>query len=151
MYVVGLCLGVLAGFTEPFLDVDLSLKPSLFLVVASALVTTAILHEGVHGAVSLLLGYRPIFGFKPPLIYVTFAGKVPRGRFMLMALSPFVILNLLFGVLYANGLVKLFSDFGLIINTIGSVGDMWIALKLVGIPKGASIQDTRTGFEAWVN
>jgi hypothetical protein len=68
---------------------------------------------------------------------------------MVVAIAPFVVLNLLFGFLYTRGILKLLSNFSLVINSIGSVADLWILLKLIGAPKGALVQDTKTGFEVW--
>lgn len=149
VYLVGAAVAVSAGLANSLLDVDMTLGPSTLGWLPASLVVAVTLHEGVHGAVAILLGHRPSLCLKPPLVYVTFAGKLPRRHFMLVVLSPFVALNLLFGFLYAHGLLRLFSDFGLIINTTGSVGDIWITLTLIGAPNGALIQDTRTGFEVW--
>jgi hypothetical protein len=147
---VGIALGGLAGFANTFLAVDLSLRPSLFLWLLASLIVVVTLHEGTHGAVAALLGYKPLFGLKPPLVYVTFAEKLPAGHFVLVAGAPFVVLNLLFVSLFAWSPLKVFCDFSLIINSIGSIADLWIVLKLMRGPKGAWIQDTKTGFEIWV-
>lgn len=150
MYAIGIGIGVLAGFANAYLGIDMDLKASLFEWLLASFIAVVVLHEGMHGAVAALLGHKPLFGFRPPLIYITFAGKLPRGHYMLVAITPFVILNFLFGFLYARGALKLFCDLSLIINSIGSVADIWAALKLTGGPKGALIQDTKSGFEVWV-
>ena len=147
---VGIALGLLAGFANSLLDIDMSLTPSLFGWLLASLIVVVALHEGTHGAVAALLGYKPLFGLRPPLVYVTFADKLPRGHLILVAIAPFVILDLLFGLLFARGTLKLFCDLSLIINSIGSVGDIWVVLKLIGAPRGAWIQDTKTGFEVWI-
>jgi hypothetical protein len=143
-------IGVLVGFASAHLGIDLSLRASVFLWLLAAIIVVVALHEGSHGAVAALLGHQPVFGLKPPLVYVTFTGKVPRGHYMLVAIAPFVILTFLFGFLYARGAFKLFCHLSLLTNLIGSVGDLWVVLKLGGGPKGAWIQDTKTGFEVWV-
>ena len=150
LYVIGVAIGVLAGFTHSLLSIDMSLRPSLFGWLLASIIIVIVLHEGTHGAVAALLGYKPLFGLKPPLVYVTFKGKLPRGHFMGVAIAPFVVLNLMFVFLYARGTLKLFCDFSLIINSIGSVADIWVVLTLIGVPKNALIQDTKTGFEIWV-
>jgi len=150
LYVIGVAIGVLAGFINSLLGLDMSLRPSLFGWLLASIMIVIALHEGTHGAVAALLGYKPLFGLRPPLVYVTFTSKLPRGHFMVVAIAPFVVLNLLFVFLYARGALKLFCDFSLIINSIGSVADIWVVLKLIGAPKGALIQDTKTGFEVWV-
>jgi hypothetical protein len=150
LYAIGVAMGVLAGFANSLLGIDMGLRPSLFGWLLVSLIVVVALHEGTHGAVAALLGHKPLFGLKPPLVYVTFTGKLPREHFMVVAIAPFVVLDLLFGFLYARGALKLFCDLSLIVNSIGSVADIWVVLKLIGAPKGALIQDTKTGFEVWV-
>jgi hypothetical protein len=147
---IGVAIGVLAGIVNAHLGIDMSLRASLFKWLLASIIVVVALHEGAHGAVAALLGHKPLFGVRPPLVYVTFTGKLPRGHYMLVAMTPFIILNFLFGFLYARGALKLFCDLSLIINSIGSVGDIWVVLKLTGGPKGAWIQDTKSGFEVWV-
>ena len=147
---ISIVIGVLAGFANAHLGIDLSLRLSLFVWLLAAIIVVVVLHEGAHGAVATLLGHKPVFGLKRPLVYVTFKGKVPRGHYMLVAIAPFVILTFLFGFLYARGTLKLFYHLSLLTNLIGSVGDIWVVLKLAGGPKGAWVQDTKTGFEVWV-
>ena len=150
LYAIGVAVGVLAGFVNSFLGVDMSLRLSLFGWLLASIIIVIVLHEGTHSAVAALMGHKPLFGLRPPLVYVTFADKIPRGHFMVVAIAPFVVLNLLFGFLYARGALKLLCNFSLIVNSIGSVADLWIVLKLIGAPRGALIQDTKTGFEVWV-
>ena len=150
LYAIGIAIGVLAGFTNAHLGIDMSLRASFFMWLLASIIVVVALHEGTHGAVAALLGHKPLFGLRPPLVYITFTGKLPRGHYVLVAITPFVILNFLFGFLYARGVLKLFCDLSLIINSIGSLGDIWIVFKLTGTPKGALIQDTKSGFEIWV-
>jgi Putative zincin peptidase len=149
VYVVAVCLGILAGVANSFLDLDFSLRLSLAGWLSAALVIVVVLHEALHGVVAVLLGHKPHFGIKPPLIYVTFPGKLPRGHFMLVALAPLVVLDIFFLLLYAWRALRLFPDLSIIINTIGAVADLWIVIRLLRAPGGAMIQDTKTGFEVW--
>ena len=150
LYAIGVAVGVLAGFANSFLGINMSLRLSLFGWLLASIIIVIALHEGTHSAVAALMGHKPLFGLKPPLVYVTFVDKLPRGHFMVVAIAPFVVLNLLFGFLYARDTLKLLCNFSLIVNSIGSVADLWIVLKLIGAPKGVLIQDTKTGFEVWV-
>jgi hypothetical protein len=150
LYTVGIAAGVVAGFANSVLDIDMSLGPSLFGWVLASVIIVVTLHEGIHGAVAALLGHKPLFGSRPPVVYITFRDRLPRGYLMVVAIAPFVVLDLLFGILYARGALKLFCDLSFIINSIGSATDIWVVLKLIGAPKGAWIQDTKTGFEVWV-
>ena len=75
--------------------------------------------------------------------------KIPRAKFMVIALAPLVILDIVFAVMYRSGTLKLFADLCFIINTLGASGDVWVAFKLIPHPKGTLVQDTKTGIEIW--
>lgn len=150
MYGVAIALGIVAGILNAYLDIDFSPRPALFGWLAAAIVTVVIMHEGIHGAAAVLFGHRPLFGLKPPLVYITFTTRIPKGHFMLIALAPLILLNGFFVLLYTKTAFRLFADIAVVINTIGAVGDVWIVLKLLSAPKGALIQDTKTGVEVWV-
>ncbi len=79
-------LGVLMGVANLFLDLDFTLEWALLGWLALAIVTVVPVHEGIHGLAAVLLGHKPIFGFKPPLVYVTFKTRVPRGHLIIIAL-----------------------------------------------------------------
>jgi hypothetical protein len=143
-------MGVLAGSVNAHLGIDMSLGPWLLGWLLVSIMVVVFLHEGLHAGVAGLLGHKASFGLRPPLVYVTFTGKLPRGHYMLVAITPFVILNLLFGLLLAAGELNLFFNLSLIVNSIGSMGDIWGVLMLAGGPRGAMIQDTKSGFEVWV-
>jgi Putative zincin peptidase len=149
VYFVAIFLGILAGVANSFLAIDLRMRPILGGWILVSLILVIILHEAIHGATAAMLGHKPQFGLKPPLVYITFAHKIPRNHFILIAVAPFVLLDILFILLYARGVLNLFCDLCLIINSIGAVGDIWVALKLLQVPKQSLILDTKTGFEVW--
>ncbi len=144
--IIGFLIGLLNAI---FVPIDFTLRPELFGWLAAAVVCIIILHESVHGATAILFGYKPLFGFKPPLIYMTFREKIPKGIFIAVALTPLFILNLVFGTFFALGILKAFCLFCLIINTLGAIGDIWIMLKLVKHERGTLVLDTKTGIEVW--
>jgi hypothetical protein len=144
--VAGIIIGLFNALV-PLIDFTLNIR--FFLWLSAALVTVVFLHEGIHGAVAVLSGHRPVFGFKPPLVYVTFTEKIPHGQFILIALAPLVVLDGLFAILFVAGFLKTFSYFCFIINTLGAAGDIWILLKLLPQKKGTLVQDTKTGIEVW--
>jgi len=149
VYVVAIFLGVLAGVANSFLAIDLTIRPALIGWLLASLILVITLHEAIHGAIAVMLGHKPLFGLKPPLVYITFSNKIPRNHFILIAVAPLVFLDIMFILLYARGILNLFCDFCLIINTIGAIGDVWIVIKLLYVPKRSLIQDTKTGFEIW--
>ena len=151
VYVTAIFLGIVAGVANSFLTIDLSLKPILGVWILASLLLVIILHEAVHGAAAALLGHKPLFGLKPPLVYMTFADKIPRNHFILITLAPFVLLDILFILMFARGVHKLFWDLCLISNTIGAVGDIWIAITLLHMPRGSFILDTKSGIEVWAD
>lgn len=144
--VVGLLIGLYNSLYPP---IDFSLGPPFFVWLAAAIVSTVFLHEATHASVAVLFGCKPIFGLRLPLVFVTFNERIPRGRFIAIALAPLIVLDAAFGILFAVEFLKMFSYFCLIINTLGSVGDLWIAFKLVPHERGILIQDIRTGVEVW--
>ncbi len=146
---LALVLGVLTGVVNTFLDVDFTLCWELLGWLALAFVTVIVLHEGIHGLTARIFGHKPIFGLKPPLVYVTFDTKIPRGHFVAIALAPLIVLDVVFAVLYSMDVANLFADLGFVINTLGAVGDVWIVLKLLPQERGTLVRDTRTGIEVW--
>ncbi len=147
LYTLG--LGVLMGIVNSFLDLDLSLRLGLLGWVVLALVVVVLLHEATHGAAAWVLGHRPIFGIKPPLVFITFAEKVPRGHFLTIALAPLVLLDTVFATLYAAGVLKLFSSLCFMINSLGAAGDLWMVIKVAQQGRGTYVQDTKSGVEIW--
>lgn len=104
---------------------------------------------GLHGAVGLALGHRPIFGVEPPLVFTTFRPKIPRTHLLVIALAPLIILDAAFVVFYTLGVWRLFMNLCFAVKTIGAVGDVWIALNLVRHGPHTLIQDTKTGVKVW--
>ncbi|MBW1742753.1 MAG: DUF3267 domain-containing protein [Deltaproteobacteria bacterium] len=148
--VYGMGIGVGTGIINTWIPfIDFTFRPALFAWLACAIVTTIILHEGIHGAVAVLFGHKPIFGIKPPFFYVTFDTKVPRTHFMLVTLAPLVILNVICIALYKVDFLRTFVFLCLMTNTIGSMGDIWILLKLFPHERSVLVQDTKNGIEVW--
>jgi hypothetical protein len=144
--VVALLIGLYNTFFPP---VDLTLDASLLGWLLLALVSTIILHEGTHGAVARILGHKPIFGIRPPLVFVTFEELIPRWRFIAVAVAPLILLNAIFATLFTLGTLKIYCYFLVVINTLGSVGDIWIAFKLLPQKRGSLVGDTKSGIEIW--
>ena len=86
---------------------------------------------------------------KPPLVFTTFAEKIPRDQLIAIAIAPLLVLDSLYLVLFGLGVLPMFMVVGLATNTIGAMGDVWIVLKLLGHDRHTWIQDTKTGVEVW--
>ncbi|MBN1670290.1 MAG: DUF3267 domain-containing protein [Kiritimatiellae bacterium] len=146
----GMVLGVVAGVLNTFYPlIDFAARWSLFGWLVAAVVTVICVHEGVHGIVAALFGHRPLFGIKPPFFYVTFDHKIPRGRFILITLAPLVVLDVVFAVLFALGVLRVYMYFCLLTNTIGAMGDIWLTVMLLPHARGTLVQDTKNGVEVW--
>ena len=85
----------------------------------------------------------------PPLVYVTFRERVRRNHFILIALAPLILLDALFAMSYAAGIVQAFAALGFGLNTIGAIGDVWIVSKVLHYRRSDWIQDTKAGVEIW--
>jgi len=146
----GLLIGIFFGvINAKYYPIDFAPTLSLFLWLIAAVVVTVVLHEGVHGMVAQVLGNRPIYGLKLPLVFITFNDKIPRDHFIVIALAPLVILDIVFGLFFFRDIMKTFTYFAFFINTLGAMGDVWIALKLFPHERGTLVQDTKTGVEVW--
>jgi hypothetical protein len=143
---IGLLIGIHNSIFHP---IDLTFNAVVLISIGAAIVSIVVLHEAIHAAFAVLFGAQPVFGMKPPLVYVTFSEKIPRGRFIVIALAPLVVLDAAFVILFSFGVLKVFSYCCLIINTLGSVGDLWMAFKIFPHERGTLIQDTKTGIEVW--
>lgn len=145
----GVGVGIAIGIGNAFLPLDFTWRLELFATLAAAILIVLLLHEGLHGGVGALLGHRPIFGVEPPLVYTTFKKKIPRNHLIAIALAPLIILDIASIALYTSGRLALFADLCFAVNTMGAVGDIWIALKIVRHDRAVFIQDTKSGVEVW--
>jgi hypothetical protein len=68
---------------------------------------------------------------------------------MTVTLAPLILLNIVCITLYAVGFLTTFVFLCLMTNTIGSMGDIWILLKLFSHDGSVLVQDTKNGIEVW--
>jgi hypothetical protein len=142
----GAVIGLTSSIHRP---VVLTLDAGLLLLLAAAFTSIIILHEAIHGIAAVLFGFKPSFGHKFPTVYVTFEEKIPREQFMITAMAPFVVLDVVLAFLFAAGIFKVFCFMCLILNTIGSVGDLWLTFKLCSHESGTVVQDLKTGIQVY--
>ena len=143
---VGVGFGAYNVYWPP-VDLTPSAALAVFLVLSVPL--TAVVHELTHGLTSRLLGYRPRYGFKPPLVYVTFDEKVTALHYKVIALAPFVAVSAACVALVAWRVVPQLFYFCLMINVMGAVGDLWATARLLFRNRGYWVQDTKSGFDLY--
>ena len=119
-----------------------------------------VLHELVHGVFFLAFGGRPRFGFKPwtrlgPVFYAAAPGSYfTKLEYAASGLAPAVLLTVLLAVGLAlvaeNDVLASVVGWALLLNVMGSAGDMLMMCKLVPYnPRATSFEDTGEGFVAY--
>jgi hypothetical protein len=148
---VGVFVGILIGIGNAMLRVVFPSWLATLGMLVAALILVLLLHEGLHGGVGWLFRYKPIFGVQPPLVFTTFKERIARNHFIMIAMAPLVLLDVAFvaGFLFASWVV--FWDLCFAVNTIGSIGDVWIVTRLLKHPSDTMFQDTKSGLRAWVS
>lgn len=137
------------GLVERFVRVDpipggLLLVPDLLLlggVFVVVVVGVPLGHELVHGTVYRLFGYEVSYGVAPAVggFYVAAFGQFQTRRAnLVVALAPLVVLTPVGVVLLAVGgpVVQATAYLGLVLNTAGAVGDLYLASVLARAPPG---------------
>lgn len=119
----------------------------VLLALASAII---IPHEWLHGLAIRYYGGDPRYGvglahFILPYAYATTDHRFTRNQFIVVLLTPLVVLTLV-GVpsmiVFEWGWLVL----PLAANAGGAVGDLWMALVLLGYPSHVTAEDHKSGF-----
>jgi len=143
VHVVFLGLGAaLLGVTFPSATVFLP-----WLVAALAAVVPT--HEGVHALAAKSLGHAPGLKIDLPRIFTTMATSLPRDHVVAIALAPLVVLNGLALALFSFEPLRPFAALYLLLNTVGSAGDIWLAVKLLRHDRDTWVLATDAGVEVW--
>jgi hypothetical protein len=119
---------------------------ALVAFVGTVAVVTA-LHELVHGLVYQLRGYRVSYGVAPR--YGAFYA-CPFGQFqrrddnLVTGVAPLVVLDLLLvPLLFAPSPLLAFAAFvGLLVNTVGAAGDVYLLARLLRMPRETLLYDS---------
>lgn len=146
----GVAVGIAIGIGNAMLGLLFPSWPATLGLLCGALALVLVLHEGLHGAAGKLLGYRPIFGVQPPLVFTTFKEKIARNHLVVIALAPLVILDAAFIIAFVLVPGHIFWDLCFAVNTIGALGDVWIVTRVLSHPPQTVFQDTKSGVEAWL-
>ena len=133
---------------------------ALIIGIVPGAVMGVVLHELVHGVFFLAFGVRPRFGFKPwtrlgPVFYAAAPGSYfTKLEYAASGLAPAVLLTVLLAVGLAlvaeNDVLASVVGWALLLNVMGSAGDMLMMCKLVPYnPRATSFEDTGEGFVAY--
>jgi hypothetical protein len=114
-------------------------------IVGTVLATTTV-HELVHGAAYRLLGYRVTFGVSGHLLAAyaaAFDQWQTRNHNLIVALAPLVALTgiLLPMLAVESRVVVLVAVTALMMNTAGAVGDLYLAWRLLRMPRATLLYD----------
>jgi len=120
-----------------------------------ALLATYALHEGVHALAFKLVGGRRVrfgaglpSGF--PVLYVGWPGqRISRDRFVLVALAPLVVLDLVGLALMLPGVTVVVGATMVVVNTAGAVGDLWMSVIVLSSPGWLHVEDIGLSLLAW--
>ncbi len=105
------------------------------------------MHEAVHGIVARLFGARPKYGVGAGFAYTTFREPVRPVPYLAIGLAPLLAISIV-GVLilcawpFAPGQTIIF----LVGNGAGAFGDLWVAMKVLQLPRECLICDLADGF-----
>ena len=110
-----------------------------------------LLHEGAHGVVARLVGARPRYSVGRGFAYTTFEEAVGRDAYLAIGLAPLLALSALaLGVLLRAprwlGQVLTFA----VGNAAGAAGDLWVAWRVIKLPRRARIRDLADGFAVFL-
>ena len=115
------------------------------LALALALIMTMILHELAHGLVFWAVTHQvPKFGFRGAYAFAAAPNWfISRLTYFFIGAAPLVIISLIGIILIPVIPLQLLSAwlFGLLTNTIGAVGDIYILFILLRQPASTLIQD----------
>jgi len=115
-------------------------------LILATIIIIVILHEIIHGLAYQLFGYRVTYGASLHLMaaYAAAFGQwQKRGHNLIVALAPLLLLTLLLLPLLAlpQPTITLIALTGLLFNTAGAVGDLYLVWKLLSWPKTTRLYD----------
>jgi hypothetical protein len=118
------------------------------LILLTVLATLGI-HELVHGAAYRLLGYQVSYGMSRHLLAVyaaAFDQWQTRNHNLIVALAPLIVLTVILVPLLAiqSHTIVLVALAALLMNTGGAVGDLYLAWRLLRLPRTALLYDIDT-------
>lgn len=120
---------------------------SVGVAAVGATVAVTVLHEFVHGVAYRVRGYEVSYGAAPRLgafYAAAFHQFQTRDDNVLVGLAPLVVLDaVLAALLFAPRPLVAFAAFvGLVFNTAGAAGDLYLVARLLRMPPGTLLYDS---------
>ncbi len=124
-------LGWLARSHELLIAAD----TTVLVGIITGVIALAVIHEGMHVAASLALGHDPVIRLMPPAVYTVDTWGERRDDLVMLA-TPFVVLNLLGGLIWVLGTgdIALLGLGVIVVNTAVSVADLYVFGYLLAQP-----------------
>ncbi len=123
------------------------------LLILVVMVIAIVCHELVHGLFFWLFARkRPEFGVGPGYAFAAMPDwYFPKGQYLVIGLSPLVVLTLLgMGLIAFLPLTWLGLVFaGVVINAGGAIGDLYVCWRVAREADDAWIKDTGDGFQLY--
>lgn len=145
-----LALGTpLALFPNPDWSGIVSLIVGAVIVIASMFI-----HELLHALALRLLGYHPLLSYQGGFLFAAIRpGEfIARSHYLIMVLTPLVSMTLIGAAL----LVFLPAALGqplliaLLLNGAASVGDLWVARRVIGQPNHSWFASDEQGIKVYI-
>lgn len=116
----------------------------IFILVIPALILYVLAHEAVHGFfMKKYSGIKPKYGFTGLYAYAGSEAYFNKKHYLIIALSPVVILGLILAILNIFGSIDWFwfIFYIQITNISGAAGDLYVSLITRRLPDDILIQD----------
>lgn len=111
------------------------------------------LHELIHIiTMKIMTGQSAEMGFDRIYPYIGSKGEVERVKYVIISLAPIVILGaVLVALLFVVPKSKFWIVYiTLIMHAMGSIGDLYCAVKIITEKKGVKIKDNGKAIEIWL-
>lgn len=138
----------------PVFALTVTLVDGLLLIAAAIGIVVA--HEAVHGLAMLGFGARPRFGIKWELMaaYAVASGHLfGRDAFLVVALTPLLTLTPVMWALawwVPSGALWTALALAGVLNTVGAIGDLYMAWQVARHPASARVLDEEDGMTVFV-
>lgn len=142
---------------EQAFELEMDSLAQLLLLVGAVLVlvlVNTVLHEAIHGFFFwLFTRSRPRFAFHWTYAYAAAPDwYLPKNQYLVTALAPLLLISLMGTLLFLFVPIGYLASvwFVLVINAAGSVGDMAVAVWLLGQPATCMAQDVGNAVSLFV-